>query len=170
VGLVTFGSWLTFTENGTDYPVINLITPQVTLNETAYAEYGNLFVGPQQLWSMFFDYASYTSAMVWMALFGYPQIKATISKFKERWNSGNKKSVNDQYTDPLNVIMRSYEEVPLWWYVALFLASFAIIITILACGFLYIPIWTYFIALATGAVVVIVIHLSDEWFHPADIS
>ena len=128
----------------------------MTLNETAYAQYGIPYVGAQQLWGMFFDYASYTSVMVWMALFGYPHIKATIAKFMERWRSRGKKSVYEQYTDPLNVIMRSYEEVPLWWYIALFLVSFVIVITLLACGFLYIPIWTYFIALLTGAVVVVV--------------
>ncbi len=94
--------------------------------------------------------------MVWMLLFGYPHLKATFSKFVERRKSSDKKSVNDQYTDPLNAIMRSYDEVPLWWYFSLFLASFAIIVTSIACGYLYIPIWTYFIALATGAVVVIV--------------
>lgn len=100
--------------------------------------------------------------MVWMALFGYPQMKSVLAKFKERNRSGNKRSVNDQYTDPLNVIMRSYDEVPLWWFIVLFFISFAIIITILACGYLYIPIWTYFIALLTGAVVVIVrIHMSN---------
>lgn len=152
-------SKLTFSANGTEYPVEMLITPQATLNETAYAEYGNLFVGPQQLWNMFFDYASYTSVLMWMALFGYPHIKTTLVKFLERrraLNKNEKKSINDQYTDPLNVIMRNYDEVPLWWFVALFMASFITIITILASGYLYIPIWTYFIALATGVVVVIV--------------
>lgn len=119
---------------------------------------------------MFFDYASYTSVMVWMLLFGYPHLKATFARFVERWKSRGKKSVNDQYTDPLNVLMRSYEEVPLWWYIALFLASFAIIVTILASGYLYIPIWTYFIALATGAVVVIVrCFIAHESLHLADI-
>jgi OPT oligopeptide transporter protein len=128
----------------------------MTLNETAYAEFGVPYVGAQQLWNMFFDYASYTSVMAWMAFFGYSHIKATLSKFMERWRSRGKTSVYDQYTDPLNVLMRSYEEVPLWWYIALFLVSFLIIITLLACGYLYIPLWTYFIALLTGAVVVIV--------------
>jgi hypothetical protein len=128
----------------------------MTLNTTAYAEFGIPYVGAQQLWNMFFDYASYTSVLAWMAFFGYPHIKATLSKFVERWRSRGKMSVYDQYTDPLNVLMRSYEEVPLWWYIALFLVSFLIIITLLACGFLYIPVWTYFIALLTGAVVVVV--------------
>ena len=144
------------TENGTHYPATRLVTAQMTLNETAYAEFGTPYVGAQQLWNTFFDYASYTSVLTWMAFFGYPHIKATLSKFMERWRSRGKKSVYDQYTDPLNVIMRSYEEVPLSWYIALFLVSFVIMIALLARGELYIPMWTYFMALLTGAVVVIV--------------
>lgn len=105
---------------------------------------------------MFFDYASYTSVLAWMAFFGYSHLKAIFTKASARWKSKTKISVNEQYTDRLNVLMRSYEEIPLWWFIALFLCSFTIILTILASGHLYIPIWTYFIALATGAIVVIV--------------
>jgi hypothetical protein len=39
--------WLTVSENGTSYPITQLLTPQVTLNETAYAELGPPFVGTQ---------------------------------------------------------------------------------------------------------------------------
>lgn len=109
---------------------------------------------------MFFDYASYTSVLTWMLFFGYPHLKAIFVKAKARWKSKTKISVNEQYTDRLNVLMRSYEEVPLWWFIALFMCSFTIIITILTSGHLYIPVWTYFIALATGAIVVIVCLLS----------
>lgn len=91
-----------------------------------------------------------------MTLFGYPHLKAIAIKFKTRMTSKEKISINEQYNDPLNILMRSYEEVPLWWFIALFLCSFIIIITILASGHLYIPLWTYFVALATGAIVVIV--------------
>jgi hypothetical protein len=153
-----FDHWhlLTSLENGDIYPILELITPQINFNETAYAQHGTLFVGTQLLWGIFFDYASYTSVMVWMVLFGYPHVKATFSKYLERRRSGKKLSVNQQYSDRLNVLMRSYDEVPLWWFVVLFLISFTIIVSILAMGYLYIPIWTYFIALATGAIVVIV--------------
>lgn len=153
------GFLLTFPENGTKYPVLELITPQVTLNETAYAELGPLYVGAQLLWGTFFDYASYTSVLVWMGLFGYPHLKSTIIKFLERQRvtkEGKKLTVNEQYNDQLNVLMRSYEEVPLSWFILLFLVSFIIIVTIVGTGYLYIPLWTYFIALATGAIVVIV--------------
>jgi Flp pilus assembly protein TadB len=130
------------------------VTEQGTLNETAYAEYGSLYVSTHVLWTMFFDYASYTSVLAWMAFFGYSHIKAIITKFNERRRSG--KSVSDQYTDPLNVIMRSYQEVPLWWFILLFMTSFVIILSVVAKGHLYIPVWTYFMALLTGAIVVIV--------------
>jgi hypothetical protein len=132
------------------------MTPQVTLNETALAEYGIPYVGTQQLWGMFFDYASYTSVMVWMGLFGYPLIKNILQKAKARRSSRGKLAVNEQYDDRLNLLMRAYKEVPVSWFILLFLAAFIPILVIVACGHLYIPLWTYFIALATGVVVVIV--------------
>lgn len=125
-------------------------------NETAYTQYGPIFVGTQQLWDNFFDYASYTSALTWMVFFGYPHLKTIFLKFLQRQRSERHISINQQYTDPLNVMMRSYPEVPLWWFLVLFMSSAVVIISILASGHLYIPIWTYFIALLTGAFAVIV--------------
>lgn len=89
-----------------------------------------------------------------MLLFGWPQIKSTWRRFRERQNTGWNTSINEQYTDQLNVLMRSYKEVPLWWFVALFFCAFVPTIVIIASGYLYIPLWTYFIALGTGALVV----------------
>ncbi|KAF1960739.1 OPT superfamily oligopeptide transporter [Byssothecium circinans] len=144
-----------FLENGTRYPAAALITPDLTFNETAYQELGPIYLGTQQLWSMFFDYSSYVSALTWMALFGYPQIKGTIQKLRERAKQKGTSTVNDFYTDRLNVLMRSYKEVPLWWYIALFVASFVTIITILACNLFFIPIWTFFIAIFTSGVMIL---------------
>lgn len=111
-------------------------------------------MGAQQLWGLFFDYASFTSALFWMALFGWPQLKSIWFKFRERRRSGYVTSINHQYTDQLNVLMRSYREIPLWWFLVVFLCSFVPTIILLARGYLYIPIWTYFVALTTGALVV----------------
>jgi len=88
-------------------------------------------------------------------LFGYKEIAATVRKIVERIKSKGSISVNHQYTDRLNVLQRSYAEVPLWWYLVLFLVSFVVVITILAKGLFFIPIWTYFIALLTGFLIVI---------------
>ena len=134
--------------------MLSLITPEISLNETAYAEYGTVYVGAQLLWGTFFDYASYTSALFWMLLFGYPQIKSIVTKqWQRRRNQVD--SPTEQYDDQLNILMRSYKEVPLWWFMALFMCSFIPVIIMISAGQLYIPVWTYFVALATGALVVI---------------
>jgi hypothetical protein len=131
-----------------------LLTKDITFNETAYQELGPPFVGTQMLWSMFFDYASYTSAIVWMALFGYRQVKAAFVKFRDRSRKGGA-SISEQYEDQLSILQRSYPEVPLLWFIALFGVSFVCLITIVATGQIFIPVWTYFVAIATGAIVVI---------------
>ncbi|CAI6337464.1 unnamed protein product [Periconia digitata] len=144
-----------FLENGTKYPAAALMTPDLNFNETAYQELGPIYLGTQQLWGMFFDYSSYISALTWMALFGYPQIRDTIRKLRMRTRERGNLTVNEFYTDRLNVLMRSYDEVPLWWYVVLFIASFVTIITILGCGYFFIPIWTFFVAIFSSGVMIL---------------
>ncbi|KAM3559676.1 hypothetical protein MY1884_003321 [Beauveria asiatica] len=144
-----------FQENGTRYPLAKLLTPEITLNRTAYEEYGQLYSGPQYLWNMFFDYAAYTSAIVWILLFGRHQIKSSWNKFMERRSKKNVGKVTEQYNDQINILQRRYDEIPLSWFVGLFLASFVIMIAILATGHLFVPIWTYIVGILTGAVIVI---------------
>jgi hypothetical protein len=90
-----------------------------------------------------------------MLLFGHSQIKSIITKQLERRRNPRVESANEQYDDQLNILMRSYKEVPFWWFAVLFMCSFIPVIVMLAAGQLFIPLWTYFIALATGAIVVI---------------
>ncbi|GAM83065.1 hypothetical protein ANO11243_010510 [Dothideomycetidae sp. 11243] len=140
--------------NGTQYPLTHLVTKQGTLNETAYEEYGPLYLGAQMLWGIFFSYAAYMSAWVWAILFGWKSLSSSFKKIRTRFANKSGNTVNYQYDDQLNVLQRSYKEVPLWWYLVLFSSSFVIIVAILGSGELYIPIWTYFVAVLTGAVVV----------------
>lgn len=141
--------------NGTRYPLKSLLTPQATLNQTALAENGPLMLGAQKRWGIFFGYAAYTSAMTWMLLFGWSQMSTTFKRLQARNSNKKGESINHQYDDQLNILQRAYPEVPLWWYIVLFLFSSVPVVAILAAGELYIPIWTYFVALATGAVIVI---------------
>lgn len=141
-------------ENGTSYPITELLTPQITLNETAYAEFGPPFVGTQVRWNMFFDYAAYTSALVWAVCFTHKEFYASWLKMKERFSNKNTR-ISEQYGDQLSILQRSYEEVPLWWFGVLFGASLVSLVTIIACGKLFIPVWTYFVAIGTGAVLVV---------------
>ncbi|KAI3325907.1 OPT oligopeptide transporter protein-domain-containing protein [Xylariaceae sp. AK1471] len=142
------------TADGKTYPVSALVTSSNTFNQTAYEEYGPMYLGVHNLWTIFFDYASYISAYSWIAFFGAANIKRAYKKFRARRNNPGQ-GINHQYTDRLNVLMRSYKEVPLWWYLALFSTAFTSIITIVALDLIFIPWWTYFVALATGAVVVV---------------
>ncbi|KAK2797675.1 hypothetical protein FQN50_009099 [Emmonsiellopsis sp. PD_5] len=144
-----------FLQNGTQYPVNELVSPDGVFNATAYEKYGPPFMGLQIRWATFFDYASYTSAFVWMFLFGWPQIKLAVSKLRARAKTRGAQSINFQYSDRLNVLQRAYEEVPLWWYIALFLAAFISILVILARGLFFIPIWTYFVAILMGAACIV---------------
>ncbi|EXF75525.1 hypothetical protein CFIO01_06261 [Colletotrichum fioriniae PJ7] len=142
-----------FLENGTSYPITKLLTADVSFNETAYAEYGPPFVSTQVLWTMFFDYAAYTSAIAWAALFGYKTIKSSLSKMMDRMRNGSQ--ISTQYNDQLSILQRSYQEVPLSWFAALFAASAIALITITATGNMFIPVWTYFVAIGTGAILVV---------------
>lgn len=146
---------LTVPENGTKYPLNSLLTDDVRLNTTAYAEHGDLYVGAQYLWNMFFDYAGYASALVWMSLFGFDQIKGSIQKFMERRTTKDGRKVTEQYDDQINVLQRPYDEIPFWWFAALFGVSLIIMVIICAKGLIFIPVWTYFVGIATGAVVVV---------------
>lgn len=116
-----------------------MLTPDVSFNETAYEEYGPPFVSTQVLWSMFFDYASYASGLTWMLIFGHKQLRSAFSKLRERATSKGAK-ISEQFDDQLSVLQRSYEEAPLWWFIALFLAAFIALLVIVATDSLYIPV------------------------------
>lgn len=88
---------------------------------------------------MFFDYAAYASAISWMTFFGGKQLKKTLAKIRERVSKKNAR-ISEQYDDQLSVLQRSYDEVPLWWFLALFAASFVSLVTIVATNSLYIPV------------------------------
>lgn len=142
-----------FLENGTSYPTTSLLTADVSFNETAYQELGPPFISTHVLWTMFFDYASYTSALVWAGLFGFKTIKASLEKLRQRSKSGAE--ISTQYNDQLSILQRSYKEVPMWWFLALFAASFISLVIITATGQMFIPVWTYFVAIGTGAILVV---------------
>ncbi|KAF2113450.1 sexual differentiation process protein [Lophiotrema nucula] len=142
-----------FMANGKQYPAPKLVTLNYTFNQTAYEEYGPIFMGTQQLWTLFFDYSTYVSALVWMALFGWPNIRDTIRQLRLR--KASHKTISELYPDRLNVIMRSYPEVPIWWFVVLGLGAFVAILSILSQGHFFIPIWTLFVAIFTSGLMMV---------------
>ena len=140
--------------NGSTYPLTQLLTSDLTLNETAYQELGTPHAGAHFLWTVFFDYAAYSSALIWMVLFGYEKLRASASRLWSRRKKGAP-ALSEQFNDQLSILQRSYPEVPLWWYLALFTASFVVILAVTASGSMFIPVWTFIVAIATGAVIVV---------------
>ena len=158
------------TANGTKYPTLKIVNNDFSLNMTAYEEYGPVYMGLQNIWATFFSYAKLPSSFVWMATFGGPAILSSFRKNmasrkarkeanKNRSSGGSdadaQTSIHHQYTDRLNILQRSYKEVPESWYIALFLAGFVVLIAITASGHLFIPTWTVVVGLATGFVLVV---------------
>lgn len=144
--------------NGTTYPVTEVLTPTYHLNETAYQEYGPMYMGLQNVWATFFDYAKLPAAITWIATFGFTQVKSNLRKIlvsRKNATATRGQGIHYQYHDRLNLIQRQYKEIPLWWYLVLFLAAFIILITNIACGYLFIPIWTLFVALVSAVIFVI---------------
>jgi OPT family oligopeptide transporter len=154
------------TANGTKYPTLEIINPDFSLNHTAYEEHGPVFMGLQNIWATFFNYAKLPSAFVWMATFGASSIIATLKKNKLARRARNEtakhgstdtttSNIHHQYTDRLNVLQRSYKEVPTWWFTLLFIVGAVIIFAIVGAGQLFVPVWTVVVGLATGVVVVV---------------
>ncbi|KAH7081306.1 putative OPT oligopeptide transporter [Paraphoma chrysanthemicola] len=152
------------TANGTKYPTLEIINPDFSLNHTAYEEHGPVFMGLQNIWATFFSYAKLPSAFVWVATFGASSIVATLKKNKlarrarkeaAKHHSANgfvAPNIHHQYTDRLNVLQRSYKEVPAWWFALLFVVGAVIIFAIVGAGHLFVPIWTVVVGLATVAI------------------
>ncbi|PKX96015.1 OPT family oligopeptide transporter [Aspergillus novofumigatus IBT 16806] len=146
------------TANGTKYPILDLLTSDFRLNQTAYEEIGPMYMGLQNVWATFFDYAKVTASVAWIATFGYSQVKRNLLKMlrsRDKSSQTKGEGINHQYHDRLNVLQRSYKEVPIWWYMALFMAGFIILLISIACGHLWIPIWTLFVALGSAAALVL---------------
>ncbi|KAI8934413.1 hypothetical protein NX059_009148 [Plenodomus lindquistii] len=156
-----------FTANGTKYPTLEIINNVFTLNETVYEVNGPVYMGLQNVWATFFSYAKLLSPFIWMATFGASTIIATFRKNQQARrerkeaakqttaNGGHIPSIHHQYTYRLNVLQRSYKEVPGWWFGALFIVVLVITLAIVGSGHLFVPIWTVFVGLATGIVVVV---------------
>lgn len=58
------------------------------------------------------------------------------------------------HNDKLTLLMEAYPKVPLWWNAVLFLIPAAVIIALAATGVLYLPLYTVFIAIGFGALIV----------------
>ncbi|KAL4733385.1 OPT oligopeptide transporter protein-domain-containing protein [Aspergillus similis] len=135
-----------FQKNGSAYPFNNLIYLDPNgmhhVNETKYEDVGLAYSGAQYTWQMFMWVASYMSSYVWCALFLGPKM---YNIWKARKRSGA------YHQDRLSRIIQKYFGITKWEWAALTLVPTVILFGIVVSSKLYMPIWTYFVALGFGA-------------------
>ena len=130
----------TYDNTGANFDVFKILTPSLTLNETAYQEYSPLFMSTNFALNYGLSFATLSSLVVYVFIHHREQI---VGQFK---NS------KDEKPDIHMKLMRKYKEAPEWWYMTIFgvstLASL-VIITVYPTEFLW---WAFLIAIALSSV------------------
>lgn len=108
-----------------------------------------------QMWTLFFGYASFISAFISIALFAGPKLIQVAKTLISRGKREDK--------DKLNKLMEPYKDVPLWWYLTLFLICFTTNMVLIFKQQLYLPWWTFIVALLFGSLTVVVCHMKFYW-------
>ncbi|CAA6662912.1 unnamed protein product [Spirodela intermedia] len=103
-----------FTASGHKYDTTKILTPQFELNEAAYNSYSKLYLSPLFALSIGSGFARFTATLTHVALFHGRDIW--------RQSRAAAKSVK---LDVHARLMRSYKEVPQWWYLVLLVGSIA---------------------------------------------
>ncbi|KXH64252.1 OPT oligopeptide transporter [Colletotrichum nymphaeae SA-01] len=134
-----------FQKNGSSYPFESLIYTDSSgvqhVNETAYHEVGLAYSGAQYTWEIFMWYASYISSFVWCGLFLGPKV---VKIWKAR------KAEGEYHQDRLSRIIQQYPSLTLWEWVLLTIIPIGILLVIVATKSVWMPTWTYFVALGFG--------------------
>ncbi|OHF00492.1 OPT oligopeptide transporter [Colletotrichum orchidophilum] len=134
-----------FQKNGSSYPFASLIYTDSSgvqhVNETAYHEVGLAYSGAQYTWEIFMWYASYISSFVWCGLFLGPKV-AKIWKAR--------KAEGEYHQDRLSRIIQQYPGLTLWEWGLLTIIPIGILLVIVATKSVWMPTWTYFVALGFG--------------------
>ncbi|ESK86285.1 oligopeptide transporter [Moniliophthora roreri MCA 2997] len=136
--------WLSqelFYENGSAYDQLAILDDNFRLDESKLAEQGlPWFAGSNVLYKIGANLAigaTFTHVVLWYG----KEIKEAISSYR----SGD-------YSDPHMQKMKVYKEVPMWWYAAVLLGSFAMAMATCYTGHSDLPWWGLIVAILFAAV------------------
>ncbi|KAI8524901.1 hypothetical protein RHMOL_Rhmol13G0185400 [Rhododendron molle] len=104
-----------FTSSGHKYDTTKILTPQYDLNIPAYESYGKLYLSPLFALSIGSGFARFSATLVHVALFHGSDI----------WKQ-SKSAVKNVKLDIHSKLMKTYKEVPQWWYLILLIGSIAL--------------------------------------------
>ncbi|KAK4683607.1 hypothetical protein P7C73_g6631, partial [Tremellales sp. Uapishka_1] len=117
------------------YNVFNILTPDVQLNKTAYAEYSPVYLSASFSMTFMLAFALATALLVHTALHHGPRIYRAM------------KNVRTEADDIHLKLMRSYPEVPDWWFAILLAVSMVVGIVAIEVAHTDLPIWGYLISI-----------------------
>ncbi|PHT30863.1 Oligopeptide transporter 3 [Capsicum baccatum] len=104
-----------FTPSGHKYDTTKIFTPQFHLNISAYEKYSKLYLSPLFALSIGSGFARFTATLTHVALFQGSYI----------WKQ-SRSVVNNVKMDIHAKLMKSYKQVPQWWFLVLLIGSIAL--------------------------------------------
>ncbi|KAF0532938.1 OPT family small oligopeptide transporter [Gigaspora margarita] len=115
-----------------------------SLNETAYKEYGPVYLSVTFAVGYFYSFIAFTAAITHVILFYGDEIW-------DRFKASRSEEVEDVHCK----MMRNYEEIPNWWYACIFV--FMLFIAILLCDASgsHLPWWGLLIAVGIACIMVL---------------
>ncbi|OWZ55297.1 OPT family small oligopeptide transporter [Cryptococcus neoformans c45] len=119
---------------GNTYDVFNILTPDITLNKTAYAEYSPIYLSASYCVTYMVAFALSTALLVHTALYHGPRIYRAILNIKTEADDIHYK------------LMKMYPEVPDWWFLALFAVVFVFAVISIEVYHTELPVWGYLIS------------------------
>jgi len=128
-----------FTKTGHKYDTTRILTPQFNLNESAYNDYGKLYLTPLFALSIGSGFARIAATFTHVLLFnGHDILKRSRS------------AINAGKLDVHARLMRNYKGVPEWWFLILLVGSmaFCILLTFVWKDEVQIPWWGMIVACA----------------------
>lgn len=133
-----------YTTNGSTYDLKRVLTPQQTLNDTAYYEYSQLRMSTYFAISYGISFLALTATITHVLLwYGYDLYKL--------FRGGSEALKSDIHAR----MMERYKEVPMWWYFGVFVACLGG--AIFTCEFydLDLPWWALIVAIAIAVVTIV---------------
>ncbi|TWU72259.1 hypothetical protein ED733_001737 [Metarhizium rileyi] len=122
------------------YDTSRILTPEYTVNESAYQEYSPILLGATFSLSYAMSFATLISTIMHCALFYGPDIWRRTRDFKS------------EEPDVHLKLMRHYKEAPEWWFASIFLLSFVFGIIASQVWPTHLPWWAYVVCILIALV------------------
>ncbi|KAJ5511383.1 Tetrapeptide transporter OPT1/isp4 [Penicillium expansum] len=136
-----------YDNTGHSYNVSKILTPEYTFDPAKYSNYSPLFLSTTFMLSYGLSFASIIAVLVQTGLFNGADIWARFRR------------VGKEEEDVHGRLMSRYAEVPIWWYLGVFLAMVALGFGVILGWATHMSWWSFIIALLISAV----------WFVPIGI-